>query len=103
VLLPIGDFVAGIEPYASKINVDPWAGRQNYGHGTRRGSLGDFSRPTGDRSLSWMRSAITTAAQSIFALSTGPAGARRDRRIENPDDALALLERVVRAKASKLR
>jgi hypothetical protein len=45
-----------------------------------------------------MRSAITTAAQSIFALFTGSAGARRDRRIESPDDALALFERVVHAK-----
>jgi hypothetical protein len=45
-----------------------------------------------------MRSAITSAAQSIFALFTGPAGARRDRSIESPDDALALFEPVVRAK-----
>ncbi len=96
--LPVGDFVAGIEPHASKINVDAWARRQNYGRGTRWRSLGNFGGRAGDRLLSRMRSTITTAAQSIFALFTGPAGARRDRRIESPDDAVALFERVVRAK-----
>ena len=29
--LPVGDFVASIEPHASKINVDAWARRQNHG------------------------------------------------------------------------
>ena len=33
--LPVGDFVAGIEPHASKINMDAWARRQNHGRGTR--------------------------------------------------------------------
>jgi hypothetical protein len=75
--LPVGEFVAGIEPHASKINVDAWAGRENYGRGTRWRSLGNFGGRAGDRLLSRMRSAITTAAQSIFALFTGPAGARR--------------------------
>jgi hypothetical protein len=49
-------------------------------------------------SCSRMRSAIATAAQSIFALFTGPAGARSGRRIKGPDDVLALSEQVVRTK-----
>jgi hypothetical protein len=61
--------VAGIEPYASKINVDAWARRQNYGRGTRGRSLGNFGRRVGDRLLSRMRSAITTAAQSIAGIA----------------------------------
>lgn len=87
-------------PVLSRMQAKPtWTlGPGVYGRGTRRRSLGDFSRRTGDRLLSGMRRAITTAAQSIFALPTVPAGARRDRRIENPEDALALSERVVRAK-----
>ena len=58
-----GDFVVSIDPYASKINVDAWARRQNYGRGPRWRSLGNFGRRAGDRLLSRMRSAITTEAQ----------------------------------------
>jgi hypothetical protein len=60
--LPAGDFVAGIEPHASKVNVDAWARRQNYGRGTRWGSLGNFGRRAGNRLLSRMRRAIATTA-----------------------------------------
>ena len=94
----IGALTVGIGPHASKINMDAGTRRQNYGRGTRWRSLDNFCCRAGDRLLSWMRSAIATTAQSIFALSTGLAGARSDRRIESPDDALALSERVVRAK-----
>jgi len=90
--LPVGDFVARIEPHASKINMDAWARRQSYGRGARWRSLGNFGRRARDRHLSRMWCAITTATQSIFALFTGPAGSRCGCRTESPDDALALSE-----------